>query len=521
MRGSVFAGGSVFADDPPKSKTPPVDGTATPAETAASEKKPDAKSGDENAATKSEPDKSNDTNSATGASTPDEASPGAGSSRPDANPDGNAGSNAPAAVNPPAATPLSNADRQKWHKQLPIKKPEERLAALKALTGHPNLETTKRVYKHCFDRFDSQTRNAIRDLLISYKGDAAVTKFMLTEFRSRVAKEGLTPITYMLIEVFAEHTDTGTRRSVCQALDSILPTPKVDLGLLNRYIDELGLRGDVGAMKTLRLLSECRFWESQFGFRRAIVMATTLIRDKSAIEFLVHRLANTRGLVQHDIVQYLTNVTGQRFQDDEKMWVAWWQKNEPYFRFPGLPLPKLPIDDKRPAYYGIPICAKRIVFVMDISGSMRGQRIDAAKRELVNAINNLPSEVYFSIVFFSTFVKSWQPNMVPATPEFKTQARVTVLDQQAIGDTATFPALEMAFSLDPEAIYLLSDGAPTSGRLIDPRDIIETVATTNHVRRVSLHTIGVGTGAPENLRLLQFMQSLANANYGEFRSVDQ
>ena len=77
-------------------------------------------------------------------------------------------------------------------------------------------------------------------------------------------------------------------------------------------------------------------------------------------------------------------------------------------------------------------------------------------------------------------------------------------------------ALALAFSYDTEAVYLLSDGKPTAGRVVEPAAIVRMVAEANKSRRVSLHTIGI---APDG-GLAEFLAILAKANFGQFRRVD-
>lgn len=168
-------------------------------------------------------------------------------------------------------------------------------------------------------------------------------------------------------------------------------------------------------------------------------------------------------------------------------------------------------------YYGIPICAKKVVFVLDTSGSMRGEPIEAAKRALIDAVKKLPADVRFDIVMFDSKADAWKPELVLATTQAKQQAAEAVLARGLGRRTASHAALDATFTLDPEAIYFLSDGAPTDG---NPPQIVEALSAKNRTRRVSIHTIGVGTDRAEAVALAQFMKSLAEANWGEYKAVD-
>src|SRR5690606_36460586 len=96
----------------------------------------------------------------------------------------------------------------------------------------------------------------------------------------------------------------------------------------------------------------------------------------------------------------------------------------------------------------------------------------------------------------------------------------SIMLQEAQADTASYDELEAAFGLDPEAIYFVSDGAPTAGRIVAPTEIVATIARFNHVRRVLVHAIGIGSNDTTAAFFGRFMRALAQANWGEYREVD-
>jgi uncharacterized protein YegL len=173
-----------------------------------------------------------------------------------------------------------------------------------------------------------------------------------------------------------------------------------------------------------------------------------------------------------------------------------------------------------PSYYGISIYARRLVFVIDTSGSMTGLRIQTAKRELISAIKALPGNAELGILVFNTQVTVWRPALIPATAAAKQEAAFFVGNLGAGGRTAAYDALDRAFHFDPEAIYFLSDGEPTCGKIVSPEGILAAVHTGNHNRRISIYSIGIAPGLPGS-RLELFMKNLAEQNFGQFRRVDQ
>jgi hypothetical protein len=151
---------------------------------------------------------------------------------------------------------------------------------------------------------------------------------------------------------------------------------------------------------------------------------------------------------------------------------------------------------------------------------MAGGRLEAAKRELTDAIRNLHEESQFAIVVFNSDVEVWQRRLVPANKGNKELAMAYVLSQPARSATASYDALEMAFTFDAEAIFFLSDGAPTSGKFVAPADIVNVISVGNRSRRESIYAIGIAPGLPDS-PMEMFMKALAEQNMGQYRRVDE
>jgi hypothetical protein len=143
-----------------------------------------------------------------------------------------------------------------------------------------------------------------------------------------------------------------------------------------------------------------------------------------------------------------------------------------------------------------------------------------AKRELTSVIGKMPPKNDFSIVVFDHQVIVWQRDLLPATPANKDAAMQYVARLQSRGRTATYDALDAAFRFDTEAIFFLTDGEPTCGRVIDPTQITNLVSQANRLRRLSIYTIGLAPGQVGSV-FDTFLKTLAEQNYGSYRRVDQ
>ncbi|NQU74969.1 MAG: VWA domain-containing protein [Planctomycetes bacterium] len=149
--------------------------------------------------------------------------------------------------------------------------------------------------------------------------------------------------------------------------------------------------------------------------------------------------------------------------------------------------------------------SKDIVFVLDRSGSMSGQKIAQAKQSLAWIVKNLNAEDRFNVVSFSDSAERFfNIDLVPADAEHVENAADLVEGIEAGGGTNVKDALTTALSLlptdsdRPGYVVFITDGQPTVG-VTDERGILKATAETNR-RRARLFCLGVGYDV--NVRLL-------------------
>lgn len=413
------------------------------------------------------------------------------------------------------------AARAAYQKGLKQKTPSDRVNAVAKLVDFPTVETSGLVLKSAFADKSDDVRKAAADLLSAFLDQEEVSDYILDQLKMSFRKEGMESTTYGGFRVLARSNSAHTQDQVLRMLEQYMGSSKTGPTLVFTLIDDLGLEGDLPALDSLKLFSKARLFEIDFGFRRAIVQALAKIKEREAIPLLISLIPTSKGLIQHDVVLYLTSVTKQPFRNDTQRWEAWWEQNKDTFTF-GTPDPltEIPIEEGAPTYYRIPITARKIVFVIDTSHSMRGAPLDAAKRELISAIRQLPEATQFSIIVFNAAPYVWQQNLIAASTENKSAAIRMVETQDTGSQTASFDALEAAFYLKPEMIFFLSDGQPTSGKVVIPEEIVAVITKLNFTRRVSLNTIGIGTEIRGVQMLSKFMRALSENNWGIYRAVD-
>lgn len=114
------------------------------------------------------------------------------------------------------------------------------------------------------------------------------------------------------------------------------------------------------------------------------------------------------------------------------------------------------------------IVNKDITFVLDVSGSMSGEKLDQAKKSLLFCVNNLNKGDKFEIVRFSTEAKALFGKRVEYDKSNLAKAREFINNLRAIGGTNIDEAFQIACDekADPDRphmIVFITDGKPTIG----------------------------------------------------------
>jgi len=294
------------------------------------------------------------------------------------------------------------------------------------------------------------------------------------------------------------------------------------------------LRARRGGETVFELLGQ-RLDDPNWPVRAAVIRELSRIPKRESVDLLVARLAKEDGRLRDDIAEALRALTGQNFLPEPDPWRIWWEKNRDAWRPPQQPTagdePAAGQEKGVVYFYGIRSSSKRVVFCLDVSGSMDfpldGQggsgspRIEKAKQELVQALSGLPDDAQFTIVVYSTDVRTWKGSLQEASPRNKASARKFVEDLKPDGATNIFDALVTALEIaapparnrEPGAdtIFFLTDGLPTHGRIIQPHQILDEITRRNRVLGVAIHTVGVSKEQGAGLLL-----NLARRNGGRY-----
>jgi hypothetical protein len=161
-------------------------------------------------------------------------------------------------------------------------------------------------------------------------------------------------------------------------------------------------------------------------------------------------------------------------------------------------------------FFGAGGVAGKIVYVVDRSGSMTDS-IDYVKFELKRSIGELGEEKEFHVIFYSSGPPVEMPTrrLVNATDRNKQLAFEFIDGIIPQGETDPSKALERAFEVKPELIYLLTDGE-------FDRAIVGLVKRQNAGGQVNVHTIGFLYRMGE-----QVLKQIAEENGGNYKFVSE
>jgi Ca-activated chloride channel family protein len=144
------------------------------------------------------------------------------------------------------------------------------------------------------------------------------------------------------------------------------------------------------------------------------------------------------------------------------------------------------------------IVERDLVFVIDVSGSMAGEKIKQARAALRHCVQSLNDGDRFDIVKFSSAIESWKREFVSAKDFRKAGMEYsdTLLTE---GGTNIDGALQAAFAYPRHAsrpffVVFMTDGKPTVGDT-DPTRIVDRVRKARAAERgeqIRLFTWGVG-----------------------------
>ncbi len=306
------------------------------------------------------------------------------------------------------------------------------------------------------------------------------------------------------------------------------------------------------------------------GLRRAAIRGLVVRRDRRAVEPLIgvlERNEKKAGAGAGIVARALRDLTGLDLASAAE-WRSFWTANGATFELPkaggseGAKEARAGGTSAR--FFGRTLDSDRIVFVIDISGSMKAKdpapsgrpqtggesgpfatdsrvRIDRAKAELMKVLSTLPPHASFTIIAYSgplmsasgqdadwrTWVKGLSPSLVRASEANVKRALAFVQTLEAKGETFTGNAVSSALLVEgADLIVLLSDGAPDEWieedgkrRKLGRDEVRARIRSANRFARVTIDTFGF-EGKDGSEPFVEFMKGVASDSGGVYQAID-
>ncbi len=328
-----------------------------------------------------------------------------------------------------------------------------------------------------------------------------------------------------LAKLFEKTKDKDIRRASLEAIarirvgdtawieELVTLTKSEDPEIRNLALSQLGQTSDRTHLERLTAALSDANWST----RLAALEALERMRTHEGVTAIVARMGQEEGRLLSEFAQTLWRLTGQPFQEDAKAWETWWTNSKDKFQLlsdadlgrveSGAEEWRLRQTTRvKSEFFGIKIISRKVIFIIDISGSMEEKltndyqgkanwtRMEVAKAELKKCLEKLDPGAFFNLILFSSGVERWADSaLVPCDDKHRADALAYVDKLLAGGGTNLYDSLVDAFTdPDVDTIFVMSDGEPSMGEVVEPLVIREHVAAWNENRRIVINTIAVG-----------------------------
>lgn len=162
------------------------------------------------------------------------------------------------------------------------------------------------------------------------------------------------------------------------------------------------------------------------------------------------------------------------------------------------------------SFFGIQSKGRKFVYIVDCSGSMKGDPLQAAKTEVFRSLKSLKKNMSFTIIFYNnTAITNGRASLTKATRPNIRKYNNWIEAISASGGTNPDSALKIALPLKPDCIWLLSDG-----RFGD--NTLKLIKKLNPKAKTKINTIAFLDDSGSEL-----LEKIAKQNRGRFRFVSR
>lgn len=154
------------------------------------------------------------------------------------------------------------------------------------------------------------------------------------------------------------------------------------------------------------------------------------------------------------------------------------------------------LGDTHVAFAGLSVLSDRVVFLIDLSGSLWETKVgERTRKEIVDeqlrkVLQALTPETRFNVIPYTGEPDPWEKHLVPASKENVARAIENFERRHQTGRGNFFDAARLAL-LDPEVdtLCVLTDGVPTGGHRWNMPLMIELLVEHDRFRRVAYDSV--------------------------------
>ncbi len=133
---------------------------------------------------------------------------------------------------------------------------------------------------------------------------------------------------------------------------------------------------------------------------------------------------------------------------------------------------------------------REYIFIVDVSGSMRGYPLDISKQVLSGIFNQLNEQDLFNIIYFAGSGRMYAEHSLPATAENIQSAIEFTNGYQGYGGTELLCAIKAAFSLQRETEYARTFAIFTDGYVTVEKETFDYIR--EHLGDANFFSLGIG-----------------------------
>jgi hypothetical protein len=399
--------------------------------------------------------------------------------------------------------PFRESFQQKWRDAL---KDEELLAWLHSNSKRPNEKATAaRILSYCSPTQAPLATKILKGMMQHKSGEVAgaaaetliqivnaeQAKLLISEVLKKAGDENGPRL------IGAMHTLCSDKEQWSQQLLTLSNSKRAGV----RTAALRALATSQASTQSRMQVANANLAARQWHVRAAAIELLVATRNAAAVPALIARWDKESARMREDLREALLDLTGLRFS---KMtdWLAWWQKEGDNFepRDQQTEQTSKSANSTSASYWNIPVHSDHVAFVVDGSGSMKqpfgtknATRLEESKKQLKNVLSRLPKKARVNVISFSSGTNSLFGSLETLTKKRQKLALQYIANLESKGPTNVHDALELAFQdRDVDTIFLLTDGKPSHGPVVDSDVLAKVVSRWNIGRSIRIHTIAMG-----------------------------